>query len=212
MIYGLFVANCFVEKLFIFAAWHPEIIILILTQPDRNLLNTLYGFICWACVKLLWYDAFLWSLSSMSQLNQQVIYWLHTHTKLLVTSVCAHQCDVACSCSRKRKKAVKLQTGMWSALKKIWAKRKRKHPLHGNKHSSQFPNVTKTKTLNKVDERILVPFIRSLSQIIQWSHPQCSIRRSSFDRFSGSETAESSKLLPRVLIERGKKKHLQSLL
>lgn len=70
-------------------------------------------------------------------------------------------------------------------------------------HSSR--NVTKTKTLNKVDESILVSFIRSLSQIIEWSHPQRSIRSSSFIRFSGSETAESSKPLPRALIEREKK-------
>lgn len=139
-------------------------------------------------------------LARGSEINRPYIDYTHTHTQS------CWLCDVACSCSIKRKKSCKTANrAVVGPEKDLSKEKKKKHPLHGNKHSPQFPNVTKAKTLHKVDERILVSFIRSLSQIIGWSHPRCSTRRSSFVPFSGSETAESSKLPPRVLIEREKK-------
>lgn len=83
---------------------------------------------------------------------------------MLVTSVCAHQCDVACG-----KKSCKTAKGDVVGTGKDLSRDK--NPLHDNKHSPQFQHEDMiTQNMNKnteVDELILVSYIRSLSHIIR---------------------------------------------
>lgn len=87
-----------------------------------------------------------------------------------------------------------------------------KNPLQDNKHSPQFQNMdvinqNMKKRLNKVDELISVSYIGPPDDHTSSGEPTHSVPSSLRQqlRFSGSETVETSKLLPRVLMQTGKK-------